>query len=286
MRPRKSGYLFVAPYALLLVVAGIYPAAYALDLSLTSVTAHFTGLNNFIKTWQNPEFLPAVEHIGVFVAIWLTALVVLVVGLSLMLHSLNRRVSAAFRFVFYLPAALAGSASVMLWLFMLQPGISPFSFVLGWLGIKSLGESLAPGNLPVIFALIAFWSGAGSWIVVMYGALATIPSEVVEAAKLDGAGAWRTSLWIKLPFIRRWVAYMLIGAFAAGTQLFAEPQLISEATGGVLNQTWSPNQLAYYLSFQLGNFNYGAAIAIDLLVVAVISAAIILARSGLFKVSH
>ena len=61
---------------------------------------------------------------------------------------------------------------------------------------------------------------------------------------------------------------MLIGAFAAGTQLFAEPQLISEATGGMLNQTWSPNQLAYYLSFQLGNFNYAAAISLDLLAIA------------------
>lgn len=285
MRPRKSGYLFVGPYVALLIVAGLYPAGYALNLSLTSFTGHFTGLDNFIETWQNPNFLPAFEHIGEFLAIWLTVLVVLVIGLSLMLHSLNRRVSATFRFVFYLPAALAGAASVMLWLFMLQPGVSPWSFVLGWLGYKSLGASLAAGNLPVIFALIAFWSGAGSWIVIMYGALATIQPEVLEAAKLDGSGALRTAVRIKLPLIRKWIAYMLIGAFAAGTQLFTEPQLISEATGGVLNQTWSPNQLGYYLSFELGNFNKAAALSIDLLAIALISAAVVLLRSGLFRIS-
>ena len=285
MRPRKSGYLFVGPYVVLLIVAGLYPAGYALKLSLTSFTGHFTGLDNFIKTWQNPNFLPAFEHIGEFLAIWLTVLVVLVIGLSLMLHSLNRRVSAAFRFVFYLPAALAGAASVMLWLFMLQPRVSPWSFVLGWLGYKSLGASLAAGNLPVIFALIAFWSGAGSWIVIMYGALATIQPEVLEAAKLDGSGALRTAVRIKLPLIRKWIAYMLIGAFAAGTQLFTEPQLISEATGGVLNQTWSPNQLGDYLSFELGNFNKAAALSIDLLAIALISAAVVLLRSGLFRIS-
>jgi multiple sugar transport system permease protein len=285
MRPRKSGYLFVAPYALLLAVVGIYPVGYALHLSLTSLTSHFSGTTNFVKSWQNPEFLPALEHVGVFLAIWLTALVVLVVGLSLMLHSLDRKVSAAFRFVFYLPAALAGSASVVLWLFMLEPGTSPFTFILHWLGYQTLGDSLASGHLPVVYALIAFWSGAGSWIVVMYGALATIPRGVLEAARLDGAGPWRTAIRIKLPLIKRWVAYMLIGAFAAGTQLFAEPQLVSEATGGFLNQTWSPNQLAYYLSFQLDNFNYAAAIAIDLLALALISAAVILLRTGLFRVS-
>ena len=203
-----------------------------------------------------------------------------------MLHSMNRRVSAAFRFVLYLPAALAGSASVMLWLFMLQPGKSPWSFVLSWLGYHSLGDSLAPGNLPVVFALIAFWSGAGSWIVVMYGALATIPEEVLESARLDGAGAWRTAVRVKLPLIKKWIAYMVIGAFAAGSQLFVEPELISEATGSVVNQTWSPNQLAYYLSFRLDNFNYAAAISIDLLVAALICAAVILLRTGLFEVGH
>ena len=177
MRPRRSGYLFVAPYFVLLVAVGIYPVGYAINLALTSFTAHFTGLRNFVDSFQNPEFVPALEHVAIFLAIWLTALVMLVVGLSLMLHSMHDRISAAYRFVLYLPAALAGSASVMLWLFMLQPGKSPWSFVLNWLGYHSLGDSLAPAHLPVVFALIAFWSGAGSWIVVMYGALATIPDE-------------------------------------------------------------------------------------------------------------
>ena len=172
----------------------------------------------------------------------------------------------------------------MLWLFVLQPGDSPWNFILNWLGYKTLGSSLAPGNLPVIFALIAFWTGAGSWIVVMHGALATIPDSVLEAAKLDGAGWWRTAVHIKLPLIKKWIAYMVIGAFAAGSQLFVEPQLISEATAGASNQTWSPNQLAVFLSFHLDNFNYAAAISIDLLVVAVICAAVILLRTGLFKV--
>lgn len=285
MRPRKTGYLFVAPYVLLMLVVGIYPVIYAVHLAFTSLSAHFSGARNFVRSWQNPEFLPAFAHVGIFLAIWLTALVVFVVGLSLILHSLDRRISAAFRFVFYLPAALAGAASVVLWLFMLEPGVSPWTFVLHWLGYDTLGDSIASGHLPMVFAVIAFWSGAGSWIVVMYGALATIPPGVLEAARLDGAGPWRTAVRIKLPLIKRWVAYMVIGAFAAGTQLFAEPQLVSEAVGGFLIQTWSPNQLAYYLSFQLDNFNFAAAISVDLLAIALISAAVILLRTGLFRVS-
>ena len=286
LRRRSSGYLFVAPYVVLLVLVGVYPVAYAIDLALTSYGGHFTALRNFVGSFHDPNFLPALANIGVFLAIWLSALLVLVVGLSLWLHSMHRRVGAAFRFVLYLPAALAGSASVMLWLFLLQPGKSPWSFVLGWLGYDSLGDSLAPAHLPVIFGLIAFWSGAGIWIVVMYGALSTIPEEVLESTRLDGAGPWRTALRIKLPLIKRWIAYMTIGAFAAGSQLFVEPVLVSEATGSVVNQTWSPNQLAFYLSFRLDNFNYAAAISIDLLVAALVGAALLLLRTGLFEVGH
>ena len=286
VRRSRVGYLFVAPYVVLLIAVGIYPVGYALDLALTSFTAHFAGLGNFVGSFDNPFFVPALENVAAFLAIWLTALVVFVVGLALMLHSMSRRISAAFRFVFYLPAGLAGAASVMLWLFMLQPGTSPWSFVLNWLGYHSLGDSLTSPNLPVIFALIAFWSGAGIWIVVMHGALATIPEDVLESAKLDGAGAWRTAVHVKLPLIKNWIAYIVIGAFAVGSQLFVEPELINETTGGVTNQNWSPNQVAFGVAFRFGNFNYAAAISIDLLVGALICAAVILLRTGLFEVAR
>ena len=268
---------------MLLVVVGVVPTAYAAELALTSFTGHFSGLTNFVESHDDFRFLPAFENIASFLAIWLTALLVLVVGLSLLLHSMNRRVSAAFRFVFYLPAALAGSASVMIWLFMLQPGDSPWDFALRLLGYKTLGGPLAPGALPVVFALIAFWTGAGIWILVMYGALTSIPREVLEAAQLDGAGVWRTVVSVKLPLIKKWIGFMLIVAFAAGTQLFTEPELTSQAARGLVSPTWSPNQLATWFAFRTDNFNYAAAICIDLLAIGLLCASVVVFRSGLFR---
>jgi multiple sugar transport system permease protein len=172
---------------------------------------------------------------------------------------------------------------VLVWLFMLQPGISPWGFVLHALGYHTLGDSLASGNLSIVFALIAFWTGAGGWILVIHGALTNIPEDVLEAAALDGAGPLQTALRVKLPLIKKWIVYMLIVAFAGGTQLFAEPQLISQASQRLVNPLWSPNTLATYLAFQYDNFNYAAAIAIDLLVVALVCAGLLVFRTGLFK---
>jgi multiple sugar transport system permease protein len=267
----------------LLVLVGIYPAGYALDLAVTSFGGAFTGLTNFVNTYNQGFLVPAFEHVGEFMAIWLTALVVIVIGLSLVMHTLAGRVNAPLRFVFYMPAAFAGSASVLVWLFMFQPGLSPWDFALHAIGYHALGDSLVSGNLPIVYALIAFWTGAGSWILVIHGALTNIPEEVLEAAALDGAGILQTALRIKLPLIKKWVVYMLIVAFAGGTQLFAEPQLISQASQRLVDPLWSPNTLATYLAFQYDNFNYAAAIAIDLLVVAVVCAGLLVFRTGLFK---
>lgn len=281
-RRSGAGYLFVGGYAVLLAVVGIWPAGYALDLATTSFGGAFTGLANFIDSYHQSRFVPAFEHVAQFMAIWLTALIVIVIGLCLMIHTLSRRTAATFRFVFYLPAAFAGSASVLLWLFMLQPGLSPWDFVLQALGYKTLGDSLIAGHLPIVYALIAFWTGAGGWILVIHGALANIPEEVLEAAALDGAGPVQTAWRVKVPLIKKWIVYMLIVAFAGGTQLFAEPQLISEASQKMVEPTWSPNTLATFLAFQYDNFNSAAAIAVDLLVVAVVCAGVLVFRTGLF----
>lgn len=280
----RAGYLFVGGYAVLLVLVGIAPAAYAIDLAFTSIAGRFTGFTNFIATYHDFRFVPAFEHIGEFMAIWLTSLIVIVIGASLMIHTLSPRVSATFRFLFYLPAAFAGSAGVLVWLFMLQPGLSPWSFVLRALGHGTLGASLVPNNLPIVFAMIAFWTGAGAWILVIHGALTNIPVNVLEAAALDGAGPVQMALRVKLPLIKKWVVYMLIVSFAGGTQLFAEPELFSQATHGILvGDAWSPNQLATSLAFLTDNFNYAAAISVDLLVIALVCAGLLVFRTHLFK---
>jgi multiple sugar transport system permease protein len=167
---------------------------------------------------------------------------------------------------------------------MLDPSVSPGSFLLHHvLGSQLFVESIAPGHLPFIFAMIAFWTGAGGWIVVMYGALNTIPPDLEEAARIDGAGPIAIALRLKLPLIRKWIAYMVILSFATGTQLFVEPQIVNQASLGLVPDTWSSNQLAYQEAFRYADFNAAAAIAVDLLVIGLFAAVLIVARTGLFR---
>lgn len=277
---RTAGYFFVALYVALLVVLGIAPTVYAIYLALSGSFG-----SAFHDAFTDYRFWPAFGHIAVFMAMWLIGQTVFVVGLVLVLHNMAPRAGSVFRFLFYIPGALAGAASVVVWLFMLDPTASPFAFILHWFGYTVFDDTVAPGNLPIIFALMAFWTGAGGWIVVMYGALNNIPHELTEAAELDGASAFQAAMRIKLPMIRKWVVYMLLLSFAGGTQLFVEPTVLGQAALGIgVTKYWSPNQLAWFVASQYDQFNEAAAISIVLLVVGLVAAGILVWRGRLFEV--
>ena len=280
-----SGYLFVSGYLVLLLAFGVLPTVYAVYLAFTNAQGQFTGLNQFIKVFQDFRFGPAFGNILVYLVFCLVLIVVLTVLVAVVLRSrIPAGLSSVLRFLYYIPGALAGVASVLVYLFMLDPTVSPVTWLLKWLGFTTFAQVLAPGHLPLIFALIAFWTGAGGWIVVMYGALNNIPDEVLESARIDGAGSWSTAIHIQIPMIRKWIVYMAVLAFAAGTQLFVEPQLLQTASLGRVSPTWSPNQLAYVYAFQHGDFNGAAAISLVLLVLGLLCAGLLVTRSGLFKV--
>jgi multiple sugar transport system permease protein len=281
--PGRTGHAFVAAYVVLLVAFGVVPTGYAIYFAFTEAGGSFTGLSNFTSAVDDFRFVPAVEHVALYLVWWLVSLVVLVVGLALLLHRLaSAGVSRALRFLYYVPGALAGAASVMVWLFVLDPTVSPVGFLLRAFGFHTFGQVIAPGHLPILFTLIAFWTGAGGWIVVMYGALNNISPDILEAARIDGANAWQTARRIQIPLLRKWIVYMVILAFAGGTQLFVEPQLLSQASVGVAGRDYSLNQLAYDFAFENNNVNTAAAVSVELLVVGLVVAGVFVARSGFF----
>ena len=278
-----AAYVFSSGYVLLLLVFGVLPMVYALYLSFTK-SGRFVGLDNYAKAVGDFRFLPAVQHVAAFLVIWVVTLTVLATLLALIVHAMRVRwLSSTARFLFFIPGAFAGAASVMLWLFLLNPSVSPVSFVLKWFGYTNFVQAIDLNNLPLIFTVIAFWTGAGAWIIIMYAALHNISNEIMEAARCDGASAIKTAWYIQLPLIRKWIAYMVVISVAVGTQLFAEPKILAQASRNQIPKHYSLNQLAYVTAFgPQADFNSSAAISMLLLVVAAGLAAFFVFRGGLF----
>jgi multiple sugar transport system permease protein len=288
-REARSGVAFSLPYAVLLVAFGFAPCAYAIYESFTDLGqgsvgpggAGGVGLANYAAVFADFRFLPALGHVLEFMAIWIPVMVGGALFFALLLQERVGRFSSTMRLIYFLPGAVTGSAAVLLWYFMLQPGVSPFSSQLEALGWNSTNDVFAASNLPWIFALIAFMTGVGNWIVIMFGAMQSIPHEMIEAARVDGAGPIRTALSIKLPLVSKYIVYMTILCFAAALQIFVEPQLFFSITQAG-SSWWSLNQLGYTFAFQQGEFGMAATVAVVLMLLSGLVAVLFVLRSNFF----
>lgn len=276
-----TAYGFTVPYMVLLVAFGIIPTVYAVFLSLTK-DGGFSGLYQFVWAATQFGFVQSMENIASYLLLWLVTLLILTVGVALILHAREGRGSLVLRTIYYIPGSLTGAAAVIMWIFMLDPVVSPYKTVLHALHLATLNDVLVAHNLPFVFANMGLWAAAGGWVLTLLGALGATPKEILDAARVDGCGEVKLAFYIKLPLLRRWIAYQTILAIAAGAQIFVEPQLVNGATSLVPN--WSPNQLAYTFAFQANNFNSAAAISIYLLLISVICALIVVTRTGMFSV--
>ncbi len=284
-RSALTAWCFSGPYVALLFIFGLVPAAYAVYESFTASTQGGTGslgIGNYTAVFHDFRFVPAVENVAVFAVIWIPAMIIGSLLFALLLQEKAGRLSSTLRLIYFLPGAVTGSAAVLLWYFMLDPQISPFGPALQAIGWGTGDQVFMNSHLALIFAVIAFATGAGNWIVIMFGALQAIPHDVVEAARVDGAGPLRTALLIKLPMISKYVVYMVILCFAAALQIFVEPTLFYSITKSG-SDWWSVNQLGYSFAFQQGVFGQAATVSVILLLLSGAGALVFVLRSNFFE---
>ena len=279
-----AGLMMFLPYAVFLVMFAIVPIVMAGTVSITSTSLAVPdgGFGNYLFVLNDFRFWPAVTNVGTFLAIYLPAMIFVVALMSLLLDALRAKYTVPLRLAYLVPASISGAVAILVWYFMLEPQFSPFKDWLLALGLDSGVKVFNQTNLVWVFALMAFFTGAGNWIVIQYGSLQSIPDDILEAAKIDGANALQTALRIKLPLIRKYLIYMAILTFAAGLQIFVEPYLISSSVYPGLARDWSLNQISYSLAFTGANMGSATALSLMLLLVCVILALIVIYRTDFF----
>lgn len=280
-----AAYLFLAPYICLLLMFGVIPVAYAFGLSFfDTIDGVFWGLTNYRVALDDFRLSQSVINVIIYVALWVTATIVAVSGISLMLDVLNRRQAMVLRTIYFLPGAITSSAIVVLWLFLLDPLVSPFQIIFDLAGWETRQNVVSGLGLAGMFSLMAFFAYSGGWIVVMGGSLSSLSGEVMDASRVDGANLWQQAIYVKLPMIWRSISLMGILTFAGGLQLFVEPQLLRMAGPQYTRDDWSINQLAFQYAFNLGDFGVSAALSTMLLAVSIGIALVLIFATKFYQI--
>ena len=265
------GYAFISPAMVLFLVFIAIPLVGAFALSFYSwdllTPAKAVGFANFVQLAEDPVLLQSLLNTVLFS---IASVVTHVVGGLLLAlaanRAMNRVLSYFFRTALFFPFLISWAAVSLLWKYVLDPTFGYVSYYLEHLGITAPAWFTDPAwALPSIIG-VDFWHTIGYTFIIMLAGLQTVPKELTEAARTDGANSRQIFFQVTLPLMSPTIFFATIITFIGAFQIFDPMQIITK--GGPNNSTISIVMYLYQAGFQ--SFSVGYASAVALLVFAVI----------------
>ena len=261
----------VAPGVLVLVATTTFPLLYLLWQSMHNINLsmpgmdRYVGAENYVRMWEDKRFWDAFSFTLIYTGV--TVALQLIIGLAMALLILRiPRAQWAFRVVAILPIVLAPVVVGLFWrTLMLTPDFGIVDYASRSLGLGS-HNWLGDPNL-ARFSVIAIhtWQWTPFVFLYMLAALAALPDDLYEAAKIDRANAWRRFVHITLPLIRPAIVVVVILRMTVALAAFAA--IYAATGGGPGTSTEIINLYAYRVSFAELSLGYGASVAVVLLVI-------------------
>jgi len=276
-RRQLIGLAMASPAIVLIVGFFLVPLVMTFWISLNNwpLLGHhrFIGLANYQRALKDPGFATALKFTLLYTLVITPILFLLGLALALIVR---RRVPAArvFQSIFFMPVCIGFAAGSFLWLYLGQSQIGPLFDLLRKVGIVSRDSNIFASMWSALLMVIAMvtWKVVGLQMLLLLSGLQAIPDEVVEAARIDGAGRWPAFRYITLPLLRPTLALVLV--FSVAGSLLAFDQFFIMTGGGPSNSTITAVYSVYrnsFISFKLG---YGAALSVFLMVILAIVSAI------------
>jgi raffinose/stachyose/melibiose transport system permease protein len=281
MKPARpvTPWLFLGPGLLVFGAAVLLPMVLTTGFSLTEWDGFgpmtWVGLDNYVDALHDRAFVASFGHVLVYIAA--TLVLEVLVGLGLAGLASMLRGGLWFRVAIFTPVLLPMVVVAVLWRFIYDPDFGLLNGLLGAVGLDALQRIWLGDTSTALLAIcvVSGWVFAGFYMVIFYAAFRQVPGEVIEAARLDGAGEWTLFRYVKVPMIRGaiWVAVLL--CVTGGFQGFDLFYVLTN--GGPHGATEIPTTLLVRTVFQFGDVGYGSAMAV-LLTAIVVSVGIVYAR--------
>ncbi|GAA1168691.1 lactose/L-arabinose transport system permease protein [Kitasatospora gansuensis] len=258
MTRRTMPYLFVLPAVLLFAAFKLYPILASFRLSLYKQSGGvetFAGLDNYARLLDDSLFWTALGNSAVILAVQVPLMLALATGLAVAFNSRLLKARSVFRLGFFLPMITGLVAYGIVFSVLLNQQYGLVNWLLGsdipWLTDPLLAK--------VSLGLALTWHYTGYNAVILLARLQTVPTELYDAAAVDGAGAWRAFRHVTLPGLRPALLLTTVLSTIGTLQLFDEPYVLTG--GGPDNATLTIGMYLYQNAFKYFDFGYASAIA-------------------------
>ncbi len=273
MKPnrRATPWLFLAPGLAVFGAAVLLPMVLTTGYSFVDWNGFgpmtFVGLDNYTRAIDDALFRSSFVHVIIYIAATIVLEVAVGLGLAGLISAY--RGGMWFRVAIFTPVMLPMVVVAVLWGFIYNPDFGLINGALGAFGLDEfqriwLGD---PSTALLAISVVSGWVFAGFYMMIFYAAFRQIPSEILEAARLDGAGEWSLFRRIKVPMIRNATGVAVLLCVTGGFQGFDLFFVLTN--GGPYGTTEIPTTLLVKTVFRNGEVGYGSAMAVLLTVVVV-----------------
>ena len=270
MRPEaRAALLFLSPAMALITLFFFLPVLGALALSLTDFDLYsigdlgntrVVGPANYASLANNPLFWRALTNTLYFSFVGGPLTIAVALGAALLLNAKLARFKAFFRTIYFAPVVTTIVGIAIVWKYIYHPRVGLLNRMLDAVGIAGPDWLGDPDWAMPALILLAIWRGFGYATVIFLAGLQNVPEELYEAARIDGAGAWRQFLHVTVPQLGPTFVFVGIITAIGFLQVFAEPYVMTP-DGGPLNATLTIVMLMYREGFRWWNMGYAAAVA-------------------------
>lgn len=281
-RDHVSGYLYVLPFILIFLIFQLFPMIYAFYVSFFSWkaigTREFIGIQNYL--WlitDDPKFWKSV--LNTF-TLWIISTIPQLILALILASTLNRRLrmKQIWRLGVFIPNITSVAAITIVFGSIFSRDYGMVNYVLSWVGIEAIDWKNSYWAAQIAVASIVIWRWTGYNSIIYLAALQTIPKELYEAARIDGANKVQQFIHITIPMIRPVIIFTVIVSTIGGMQIFVEPLLFISGTaayeGGSQNQVLTMVLYMFTNGFRDYNFGYASAVSWLVFIIVMIFAGI------------
>jgi multiple sugar transport system permease protein len=268
-----AAWAFIAPALLVIAVFFLLPVLAGLALSFTDFDIYaladignlrFVGLANYVELLQTPLFWKALGNTIYFVGVGVPLSIAVSLGTALLLNSKLARFKSFFRVALFAPVVTTLVAVAVVWRYLLHTRSGLINYGLQGLGLEPIDWLGDPHWAMPAIILFAVWKNFGYNMIIFLAGLQSVPEDLYEAARIDGASGWQQLRHITLPALAPVILLVSVLTMAGYFQLFAEPYVMTQ--GGPLQSTVSVLYFMYEEGFKWWNLGFASAIAFVLFV--------------------
>lgn len=273
IKGRFTPWFFAAPGLALLLIFLVLPFVLALVLSFTDqrlvtneeLGTDFVALRNYIRLFEDDSFWAALRNNFYFVAIVTPLQTTLALLLAVLV---NQKLAGAriFRTIYFMPVATTMTVVAVIWSLLYAPDQGVINQLVGFLSFGTVGPQdwfRDPKLVMPAVMVLSMWQGVGFQMLVFLAGLQSIPMDLYEAAKLDGATAKQQFLYITLPMLKNTTIFVLITTTIYAFQLYTQVQIIaSSGASAQIDSFRTMVMLMVHEGFRNGKIGYASGISV------------------------